>query len=144
MNNTDYSKSTPAENINYIVNTLTHRLKFVLNKNYSNVTFYLKGNKQDTEQALAANKKLSDCFDSFISKYNSFILNDDTVPIKKLSSKEIDSLTFIFNKEQDLIIEVMKDFNKLGKFPKFNENINSQLNYNTQCFEALLNIFDVD
>lgn len=144
MNNKTKIIQNNNVNIQYLVNTLNNRISFVITKNYSNIKFFLKDNNQHLEQALAANKKIKDCFESFIYKYNDYILNKDTLPIKKLSNKEIEAITFIFEKEQDSIIEVMKDFNKLGKFSELNSRINERLTYNNKCLEELFDIFDSD
>ena len=79
------------DNITYIVNTISNRVSFLTSKNYSNINHFLKGNQKEYELAMAANKKISDCFQSFIHKYNDYI-NDQSQPIKKLSLKETDKI----------------------------------------------------
>ncbi|MBX9839699.1 MAG: hypothetical protein K2X69_15455 [Silvanigrellaceae bacterium] len=131
------------DNITYIVNTISNRVSFLTSKNYSNINHFLKGNQKEYELAMAANKKISDCFQSFIHKYNDYI-NDQSQPIKKLSLKETDVLYIIMTAEQDSLINVMNDIKRLGQYKDFNKSINSKLDYNNNCFEELLNLFNTD
>lgn len=131
------------DNITHIVDTLRVRVSFVTSRNYSNINYFLKGNQKEYVLAMAANKKISDCFQSFTYKYNDYI-NDQSQPIKKLSLKEIETLYLILDEERDSLINVMNDLKRLGQYKDFNKSINSKLDYNNKCFEELLNLFNTD
>jgi hypothetical protein len=148
MNNNENDNNSNNTKILYIIKTLSDRVDYITSDNYSNITLFLAGNSKEIEMASASNKKLNDCFLSFVHKYNSYVDSRDTSsesqPIKKLSLKEIETLDFLFNEEQDYIIQVMGNIKKLISSSNLNTSIDNKLKYNNECFELLFNLFEVD